>query len=155
MKICTKCGINKEDNEYRTIFYKKLQEYHTSKVCKECCYKRSIESGYEQTVERKKKNRLHYLKHKKEYCKIAREKKRFIKKELIDIKGGKCEICGYNKCIEALDFHHKDPDKKEFTISMALAKNKKNIEELKIEINKCLLLCKNCHTELHYNLKYS
>ena len=39
------------------------------------------------------------------------------KKMLVDLKGGKCEICGYDKCIEALEFHHLDPNKKEINIS--------------------------------------
>ena len=61
--------------------------------------------------------------------------------------GGKCEKCGYDKCAAAMDFHHKDPSKKEFTIGT------KNIgfKRLSEEIKKCILLCANCHRELHSN----
>lgn len=64
-----------------------------------------------------------------------------------------CEICGYNKNIGSLDFHHTDPTKKDFEISSitgkwGLLEIKKEIEE---ELNKCQVLCKNCHMELHYN----
>lgn len=70
------------------------------------------------------------------------------KEELIAYKGGKCEICGYNKCIAALDFHHIDPSKKDFGISATNIY--KNIEALKKEADKCILVCANCHRELHY-----
>ncbi len=61
----------------------------------------------------------------------------------------KCEICGYNKCPEALDFHHKDIKEKEFSIGHAL--NICGKEKIIEEINKCRVLCANCHRELHYN----
>lgn len=59
--------------------------------------------------------------------------------------GGKCIRCGYNKCIKALEFHHIDPNKKDFTISND---NFKVLEAVK-EAKKCILLCANCHRELH------
>lgn len=62
-----------------------------------------------------------------------------------------CEICGYNKCIEALDFHHRDPSKKDFTIS-STRKGGKGVgswPELKKELDKCILVCSNCHREIH------
>lgn len=68
------------------------------------------------------------------------------------IRGGSCEHCGYNKCIQALEFHHLDPTKKDFTISND---HFKLIEAVK-ESQKCILLCSNCHKELHaglWNLK--
>ena len=55
-----------------------------------------------------------------------------------------CAICGYNKCASALDFHH-NGDKK-FTIG---EKSGCNLETLKEEIEKCIVLCRNCHAELH------
>ena len=63
-------------------------------------------------------------------------------------RGGTCERCGYNKCIKALEFHHLDPSKKDFTISNDHFKLKEAVEESK----KCILLCANCHRELHDNL---
>lgn len=71
------------------------------------------------------------------------------KKKLIDYKGGKCCRCGYNKCIEAFDFHHTDPSKKDF----ALSSKSFSFERLKNEVDKCELVCSNCHREIHYNLK--
>lgn len=60
--------------------------------------------------------------------------------------GGKCCICGYDKCNEAFDFHHIDPSKKSFNISSFKIKNKAQIYE---EVKKCVMLCSNCHRELH------
>lgn len=71
------------------------------------------------------------------------------KEELVKYKGGKCEICGYDKCIGALDFHHLDPSKKDFAISNSNIY--KNLDKLKEEVDKCILVCANCHREIHYN----
>jgi len=63
-------------------------------------------------------------------------------------RGGKCKICSYDRCIDALIFHHRDPRTKLFKISGINLSNKK-IEILKAEISKCDLLCANCHAEIH------
>lgn len=70
------------------------------------------------------------------------------KQKLIEYKGGKCEICGYNKCVNALEFHHKNPLEKDFQISGS----SKSFENLKSEVDKCLLVCANCHREIHAGL---
>ena len=70
------------------------------------------------------------------------------KQKCIDYKGGKCEKCGYNKCNAALQFHHKDPDKKDFALSWNGRPH--SWEKCKIELDKCILLCANCHSEVHY-----
>ena len=64
------------------------------------------------------------------------------------LRGGACIKCGYNKCIKALEFHHIDPAQKDFTISNDHFKLKDAVEESK----KCVLLCSNCHKELHDNM---
>jgi DNA-binding CsgD family transcriptional regulator len=63
--------------------------------------------------------------------------------------GGRCSKCGYNKCIEALEFHHTDPDIKIFSISSNLNKAWSKIEK---ELEKCILVCANCHREIHNEL---
>jgi hypothetical protein len=82
-------------------------------------------------------------------CRIDRVQARRekIKKLAVEYKGGKCEICGYNKCINALEFHHNDSSKKEFGI--AANGHCRSWENVKIEIDKCTLLCSNCHKESH------
>jgi len=65
--------------------------------------------------------------------------------KLVEYKGGKCEKCGYDKCIRALDFHHIDPLQKDFDISS----NSYSFEKMKKEADKCILVCANCHREIH------
>jgi hypothetical protein len=72
------------------------------------------------------------------------------KEEAIRLKGGQCEQCGYNKCIRALTFHHIDSKEKKFTLDQR-AMSQRTLEEIMIEVNKCQLLCFNCHMEHHYN----
>lgn len=66
----------------------------------------------------------------------------------IAYKGGKCEYCGYNKYIGALEFHHKDPTQKDPTGLRAY-----KISRLYAEVDKCILLCANCHREEHARLR--
>ena len=68
--------------------------------------------------------------------------------KLVKYKGGKCEICGYNKCIGALEFHHLNPTEKDFGLSCG---NTKSLEKLKAEADKCIMVCANCHREIHEN----
>lgn len=80
-----------------------------------------------------------------------RQKERGLKRkmELIEYKGGKCEICGYNKNIAALQFHHINPDEKEFKLDVRKLSNNK-MENIYKEVDKCMLLCANCHSEIHH-----
>ena len=74
------------------------------------------------------------------------------KDRLIEYKGKKCEICGYDKCEGALQFHHKDPSLKEFTLSHINLNNTNfSLQKILQEIDKCELLCANCHAEKHYS----
>lgn len=70
------------------------------------------------------------------------------KLQLIELFGGKCEMCGYDKNIAAFDFHHKNPYEKSFEVKIKLLQTKKD-EEILEEAMKCMLLCSNCHRELH------
>lgn len=78
------------------------------------------------------------------------KKRKKIKLKSVEYKGGKCEICGYNKCVEALHFHHLNPSEKNFGLS-----NKgltRSWDKIKPELDKCMLVCSNCHSEIHSNL---
>lgn len=70
------------------------------------------------------------------------------KLKAVEYKGGKCLICGYNKCVNALTFHHINPEEKSFGISGGT----RSFEKLKPELDKCVLLCHNCHAEVHAGL---
>ena len=69
--------------------------------------------------------------------------------ELIKSKGGECQQCGYNKNHAALCFHHLDPNEKGMPLTMRQISNNK-LEKLLEEVDKCVLLCHNCHMEIHY-----
>lgn len=68
------------------------------------------------------------------------------KKELVKMFGGACKICGYKKYVGALDFHHLNPKTKSFALSVkGLSYSWDSILK---EAKKCIMLCKNCHTEI-------
>ena len=75
-------------------------------------------------------------------------KRHRIKSILVEYKGGKCEICGYDKCLNALDFHHINSQEKKFALNSA--NYNKSLSSLKEESDKCILVCANCHREIHY-----
>ena len=70
-----------------------------------------------------------------------------FKQSCVEIKGGECSVCGYDQCNAALDFHHTDPETKSFALG-AYRGTAINSEVL-AELEKCVLLCSNCHREVH------
>lgn len=79
---------------------------------------------------------------------VARRRK--LKEMLVGYKGGKCMLCGYDRCAAAFDLHHIDGSKKEFGIG--LGGITRSWERVRAEADKCVLLCANCHRELHAGL---
>lgn len=69
------------------------------------------------------------------------------KKLFVDMFGGKCEICGYSKCINSLHFHHLDPSDKTKTPHRLIYDH--SINYSMGELKKCIMVCANCHGELH------
>ena len=84
----------------------------------------------------------------REYLREAVKKRRkHLRQMAREYLGGKCMICGYDRCPGALDFHHRDPKKKKFGLSdRGLTRS---WEKTKKEIEKCVLICANCHREVH------
>ena len=76
--------------------------------------------------------------------------RRALKQKAVDYKGGKCLTCGYDRCNSALDFHHLDPNEKDFGI--ASNGKTRSWDKVKSELDKCVLLCRNCHAEVHAGL---
>lgn len=68
------------------------------------------------------------------------------KRDLITLYGGKCSLCGYNKSIKALEFHHIKPQDKKYALGTG---NCHKLQDDLIEAKKCLLVCANCHREIH------
>ena len=82
-----------------------------------------------------------------EYLKQAVTKRRRKLKEMVVVyKGGKCEVCNYQRCIWALELHHKDAKTKDFALSTE--GYTRSWEAIKREADKCVLLCANCHREI-------
>ena len=78
--------------------------------------------------------------------------RRKIKEKALAYKGGKCERCGYNKSNWFLTFHHLDPNEKDFALGKyGHARSWKKVKE---ELEKCQLLCLNCHGEVHEQIEY-
>ena len=77
-------------------------------------------------------------------------KEQLTKKALIEYKGGKCVRCSNTFDFRVYDFHHTNPQEKDFTLrehkSLSLSKQMK-------EVDKCILLCANCHHEIHHEIK--
>lgn len=76
------------------------------------------------------------------------ERRRIVKEKAVEYLGGECKKCGYNKCIGSLDFHHINPNEKDMNYSAFKTIFNKRLTN---ELDKCILLCANCHRELHYN----
>ena len=74
-------------------------------------------------------------------------RRKMLKTKAVEHLGGKCNRCGYDKCVEALEFHHKDPAQKDFGISRS--GNTRGWNKIKAELDKCELVCANCHREIH------
>jgi len=130
MKLCTKCNTVKPINS----FSKKgagLNSY-----CKAC------HSEYVN---------IHYKKNKKKYLYRNKKNKEKIKAYIDSVKEkSKCTFCGENH-IATLQFHHTTPNEKEFTIAEAVRLGK-SLKTIKHELNKCIVLCANCHFKLHWEL---
>lgn len=110
-------------------------------LCKKCKIHKTAESFYKKRYDSCKD------------CtkKTQNESHNKLKQICVDYKGGKCEKCGFNKCNSALEFHHLDPKEKDFNISTK--GGSELTEEIKAELDKCKLLCSNCHSEEHYLLE--
>lgn len=107
-------------------------------ILKECPYHGLTEYSY--------RSGEHRYRCKKCSADGVRRRRYRLKEKAVEYKGGKCEICGYDKCIDALEFHHKNPDEKDFGISSG---ETRSWGKIKKELDKCIMLCANCHREIH------
>lgn len=129
-KYCLKCSPFKLHNT-RELGYQKAKD--TIRICINCNKEYFFKKRSNSTTTT---------------CASCRVNKRRFesKQKAIDYKGGKCVRCGYSRCNSSMDFHHLDPSQKDFTIG---GNHCLSWERLKVELDKCILLCKNCHGEEH------
>lgn len=80
-------------------------------------------------------------------CRInaVQKRRKVVKEQLVQQAGGKCQICGYNRCLAALQFHHLDPEQKSFGVDRGATLA---YDTMLAEAQKCALLCANCHAEV-------
>ena len=117
------------------------------KTCPNCKTEKETTEFYNR---RNKKGNSPYCKSCTNTQSIIRQQK--LKIEAVEYKGGSCISCNYNKYPGALEFHHLDPNKKDFSIGQMKCRSLNSIKE---ELDKCILLCSNCHKEIHaVYLKY-
>lgn len=133
-KICTTCKKEKEIDDFPINKTKKDGRSYT---CREC---------------HKEYNKTHYRKNKSKYVERAQIQRKTTrdwfhqyKQKLV------CKLCGDNRWW-VLEFHHNSPTKKEYAVSAIVGSG---ILRLNKEIEKCSVLCANCHRNLHYNQRVS
>ncbi|MDP4000229.1 MAG: hypothetical protein Q8Q11_02240 [bacterium] len=80
---------------------------------------------------------------------VAKRRRR-LREMVVQYKGGKCQLCGYDKCRGALEFHHLDPATKSFGLSARGMT--RSWERMRQEADKCILVCANCHREVEAGL---
>ena len=68
------------------------------------------------------------------------------KELLVEQKGGSCSMCGYNKNIAALEFHHPEGEGK---LDRSLLLNIRSMDKVLRDAEPLVLLCANCHREVH------
>lgn len=169
IKECKMCKESKDISDFPT--YKTYKSTGIRSYCKPCY---SIKTGHvprknetgvlqkmfgkshhselteEEKVEyRLSRERKYRATHKKEIRDYFRNFHKRRKQELVDRLGGKCIDCGWSGPLPAFDFHHKDSTQKDFNLS----KTYKKMEEVIAEIDKCVLLCSNCHRVRHWGEK--
>lgn len=130
-QTCRKCGQTKLLSEYNR---RSTTKTGLDSRCRLCVNTRrnNLNRGNQNHIEQSRKHR----KLRQDFINSTKQKG--------------CALCGYAKCMSALAYHHKDPSTKRDTISN-MACRCASIEDIQEEINKCILLCQNCHHELHIN----
>jgi len=93
------------------------------------------------------KERRRYADRRQYLIAAVHKRRKKIREMALKYKGDKCERCGYNRCLEALEFHHTSSSRKDFSVSSkGYTRSWKRVKE---ELDKCILLCANCHREVH------
>jgi hypothetical protein len=141
-KFCLECSpFGFHNTRDITVYIEK----ENSRVCVECnIEKNKIEFGFRHN----RINKTHAV------CKkcttiLKIKKQRENKQKCVDYLGGECIVCKYKKSINSLHFHHLDPSIKEFTIGET---HSRSFETIIKELDKCILVCANCHGEIHAGL---
>ena len=140
-KFCLECSPFKQHNTKNLLECELIQ---TKKICPMCKIEKPVDEFYS------RRNGTNCS----VYCKVCTnsstvDRQRAVKQKAVDYLGGKCNVCSYDKYIGALEFHHINPAEKDFSIAQLKLSS---FERIKSELDKCVLLCANCHREFHGGL---
>lgn len=149
-KYCVEAGLSKNPSKIMEFTPELIQEIQDR--YNEIGNLKKVAKEYSTTDKRLRKLGIQVNKPQKDYLEkgITPQASCAQKTKLkaIQYKGGCCQICRYNRAIRALSFHHLDPTQKDFGISGGT----KSFERIKSELDKCILVCMNCHAEIHEGL---
>ncbi len=81
----------------------------------------------------------------------VKKRRRRLREMAVEYKGGVCIGCGYSADLTALDFHHTDGKTKDFGLSQRGLT--RSWDKIKKELDKCVLVCANCHREIHSGMR--
>ena len=146
---CNRNGMAGEYTKLGEELIEEMNEYYKTHTLQDTAFKFKVGSASVTKYCEKKRVLLTDEERRERRIKSVSDRRKKIKVMAIEYLGGKCERCGYNDCVAAFDFHHKDPSKKDFSISSG--GRTRSWEKIKKELDKCELLCANCHREHHYN----
>ena len=156
MPVCKKCGQHFPN---RFMIDGKTRVVRNRKYCLDCSpfglhntrqihivEERELSKGYCKQCGRKLADNYSYP-----TCSVCYVNKHraMVRQKALEYKGGKCCVCGYNKTYHALSYHHVNPNNKEFELS---SNHSVSWERMKKELDKCILVCRNCHAEIEANL---
>ena len=147
---CIKYGINKPINEKIIINEKsifEINEFYKNHTIKETAQQFNVSRTTVIKYTDNKRKLFNDIENKERNYQRVKDRRNKLKKMGVEYLGGKCIKCGYNKCVWALEFHHKNPNEKDFTFSRY---GNLSWEKLKKELVKCDLVCSNCHKEIHF-----
>ena len=130
-KICYKCNQKKDETLFKKDYRKHCKTKYSNQ-CLECCTK---------------VYKIWRTKNKDYYNQKFRERRLARKQRAIELKGGKCTKCQLVVHPAAFDFHHLDPTQKDFDIGLMMSHSDEHIFQ---ELEKCVLLCANCHRTEHF-----
>lgn len=146
MKLCDKCGAQ---FPAKMVIEGKMRSFQRRRYCLGCSPFGAHNTGrlaHGETIEARRVRRGEERREQSRLLSPQRTAKRRKDQRLraVNLKGGACSKCGYKRCVAALEFHHREPEQKSFTIA---TKHGYSWAKLQAELEKCDLLCANCHRE--------
>lgn len=152
-EVCKSVGLNNIGLDLNKKLTKgeilELKEYYKTHTKKETAIKFGVSTATVTKYKECKRKKLTNDERKEKNYQHVKYFRNKIKERAVEYKGSKCVVCEYDRCIKALEFHHLNPHEKDFTLG---SNTNRAWEKVKSEIDKCVLVCSNCHREIHDGL---